>query len=310
MDTNGNFVDSIGVDYTIAEATQVPKWLITITDEMIAQTAVAATVIMDGAIEAVSDGVATPVVSMANDLIKLTAQTLTFVVDHSNAILATAFLIQDDGGRTNFVGVVSHSMARAIYSYYQTLMGPDPDTSLTFDDNAFFEVLGLSSYWDTSTLKHCPFREVAVNGSSLRIYKPETTNLYAHGGAVVSFKLDLEVEGQPDEHLILIMTVDSRGRLFSVVGNIDVYIYDPYNAAPSSNVVTYDSNRNMIHVQPDGTTQIMTGFPNIAEAFKSAMTDAWNAYADHFMNDRTGVFLNLIQLATDVVDATDNAYSD
>jgi hypothetical protein len=82
MDLRGGFVDAISVSYEMADETQIPDWVITLTDGLIEVAADAAKVIADGAEIVLTDKVGVIATVETNEVIDLTAEALTFAVDH------------------------------------------------------------------------------------------------------------------------------------------------------------------------------------------------------------------------------------
>lgn len=310
MDNMGSFTNSITVTYTMGDATEIPDWLINLVDKTIDVASKAAIALLDGAEEVASEGLATPFLIEEDEMIEDIANALTFVVDHMNQILAAVFRLQDDGGTTYFPAVVSHCIARVINAYYQELCGADPGAPMSFSDQAFFDSLSLDNKWDTDILKNNPFRDVTLESYPYRIYQPENSFFYSHGGAISSLKLDSVNDGHPDDHMILQMSIDPQGRLFSVIGTYDVYSdYYPDNyTPPSSNVLTYNSARQMIRIHPDGTVENLD-YDNLAHAYRGVMQDviAWYeepANGGMIFSDQ---LTTMLDLGVDVIEAVEAA---
>ena len=280
MDMHGGFVDSIQVTYQMADATQIPDWLIKLTDGVIDLASDAAKVIADGAEIVITDGVGVVATVEVNKVIDFTADALTFAVDHLNTVLSAVFTYQDDGGTTNFPAEVSHAIARLILAYYQELFGKDTNPAMTFSETAFLSALGRTG-WDTS--KHNPSAPFSQGGYSFRAYFPDNSFLYAHGGAISSVKIDAVTSDQKDDHLVLQAAYAPDGRLFSVAGAVDIFSRsqpDGYQS-PASGLILYNSDGQMIQITQDGTVTPLS-YASLEDAFvallKAALDDAQSTW--------------------------------
>ncbi|HWK89055.1 MAG TPA: hypothetical protein VNP72_03645 [Longimicrobium sp.] len=252
MDFQGDFLQSIQVNYDIAGAPQVPDWMIKLVDGAIDVADIAAKAIADGAEIVISDGAGVIATVPTNKVIDITAKALTFCVDNVNTVLKGMFKLQDNGGTMYFSAVASHSIARLVRAYYEELFGPDQTPGLSFSDQAFLTGMGVSK-WSTSGY-HNPYVEFNQGSFPYRCFAPDNSFLYARGGAVSSFALGASTSGEKDDHLILQATYDPKGRVFSVAAAMDVFMMkdvDGYEA-PTCGVVTYNADRELIHITPGG----------------------------------------------------------
>ena len=285
MNLDGDFTESIQVTYDMADATQIPDWVINLIDDAIDDAADAACVIADGAEIVVTDGIGVIATIETDELIEKTAKALTFCIDHLNTVLGAIFKFQEDGGTTNFAAAVSHSIARMILAYYQELFGPDTNAALRFDQNAFLNSFIDDDTWpayDTSwqTDKHTPYFVFNDNlHRGFTAYCPDTTFLYAKGGAVTSVKVDRMDIGGDDDHLVLQAAYDPNGNLFSVAGAIDIFqlagLSDDY-VAPASGVLTYNADGQMVHITPQDGTISVVNYSSLADAWHDKMSNALN----------------------------------
>lgn len=282
MNLRGDFVDSIKVEYTMADATQIPDWLIKIIDGAIDVADDAAKVLADGAEIVITDGVGVVATVEVNEVIDFTAKLLTFCVDHINTVLNAIFTYQDDGGTMNFSAITSHAIARAVLAYNQELFGKDDGTTLHFSESSFLNGLGKSG-WNSSDPKHNPYVNFTHSDYNYRAYYPDNTFFYANGGALSSVKIDAVTSVQKDDHLILQATFDPQGRLFSVVGSIDLFSrkHDDNYTAPASGVLTYNENRQMVHIAQDGTVSNVN-YNSLEDAYADKMRTALSSTANEF----------------------------
>lgn len=283
MDFSGDFVEKIQVTYDIANATQIPDWVINLTDKAIWVAEQGAKVLFDSAVIVITDGIGTVATIEINKVIKYTAKALTFCVDHLNFVLGAVFKLQDDGGRTNFPAIVSHSIARLVLAYYQELYGKDTNTPLTFVENAYFDGLKSNNSWDDS--KHSLFVLFKENNRNYRSYFPDNTFLYARGGAVSSVKIDSIENNEKDDHLVLQAIFTPKGALFSVAGCMDIFSvknssdYTP----PASGVLARNSEGKIIHIeQGQEEFTVLENYDSIESAYADMMKKALEANATQF----------------------------
>lgn len=301
LDRDGNFVDTIQVTYSIASATQIPEWAVKVMDLGIKAGKSAAKTFFDGAVIVVTDGVGVVFTVEINKVIDFTAMLLTFCVDHMNTVLNAAFVYQDDGGTMNFSAVVSHIIARAVKSYNLEALG-QVSSSLKFDKDEFQEALGKSSWHDDD--KHTRYLNYKSDGENYRVYKPETTLLYANGGAVISCKIDAITNNQKDDHLILQAVFDPSGHLFSAMGAVDIFSrnHDDGYTAPASGVVTFDQTGQMVHITQDKTITPIS-YNDLDSAYADLMLKDLQAKDSSFDLDLDDQQLNLVEVSQDVLKA-------
>lgn len=301
MDFQGNYTDQIQVTYEMQDASQIPDWLIKIIDGAIDVAADAAKIIADGAEIVLTDGVGVVATVETDKLIDYTAKAITFCVDHLNTVLNAVFTYQDDGGTMNFPAVVSHSIARLVLAYYEELYGPDTNVIEAFNDTAFLNSIGVDS-WNTS--KHNPYVEFSKNGYDYRSYCPDNTFYYAQGGSLSSVKIDAITDNQKDDHLIMQTVFDPSGRLFSIVGSIDLFSrnHDDDYTAPASGVLTYNDQGQMIHIAQDKTITTVN-YATLEDAYSDKMSQALTDTASTFDIDVTDQQKNLVDASLSVLAA-------
>lgn len=301
MDFYGNFTKQISIRYDMANAAQIPDWVIKLIDGAIDVAAKTAKLIADGAEIVITDGVGVVATVETNKLIDYTAKALSFCVDHVNSVLAAAFKLQDDGGTTYFPAIVSHSIARLVQAYYQELYGTDTNRKMDFNQGAFFAALDAKT-WDES--KENPFVEFSYNTYTYRAYFPDNSFLYAHGGAVSSVKVDAVTGQEIDDHLILQAGLDPNGRLYSVVGCMDIFLlrsFDGYSA-PTSGVLTYDASGQMVQISKDGSVTPIH-YNSLAEAYLDLMYQAWETTRTTYNFDSTQQQAGLVNASSHVLAA-------
>ena len=307
MSLHGDFVDRIHVTYDMASATQIPDWAIKLIDGTIEATKYAAIAIADGAEIVLTDGIGVVAVVETNKLIEYTAKALTFCVDHMNIVLGAVFKFQSDGGATNFPAIVSHSIARLVLAYYRELYGPDSNTPLRFVDGSFLSAFGANS-WDNS--KHNPCVTFEQGNYSFRSYYPDNTFFYARGGALSTVKIDAITDYQKDDHLVLQVVFDPQGRLFSVVGCIDIFMVKDVTdyTAPASGVLTYNADRQIIHLtQGREEVTVLSGYQSLESAYAYMMKKALNDTAAEYGISITGQQITLVDASVKVLAAINAA---
>ena len=177
-----------------------------------------------------------------------------------------------------FPAAVSQCIARSILAYYQELFGQDTNPIQKFNETNFLTTIGVQN-WNTS--KHNPYAEFDLElvkhsipeSYTYRSYYPDYTFLYAQGGAIISAKVDAVTDYRKDDHLTLQVTFDPKGRLFSIIGSIDLFdrIHDKGYTPPTSGLLTYNDQGQIIRVSQGGK-QIF-GYDSLI-----------NAYIDQFRN--------------------------
>ncbi|MFK7786439.1 MAG: hypothetical protein AB8B56_15065 [Crocinitomicaceae bacterium] len=295
MNGDGRFVDSIKVSYTMAEATQIPDWMITIIDDAIEVASVGAMAIADGAEIVLTDGVGVVATVETDELIEDIADALTFCVDHLNAVLNAVFKLQDDGGAMNFAAVVSQCISRTVLAYYQELFGPDENTVYWRSSDRFLDSLSqnssltdVDSSWNTS--KHTQYVTFTYDDTDdeYRSYLPDASFFYAKGGSVLSTKIDYVDSLSKDDHLISQAIFDPKGELFALIGNIDLYdgSSDDDYKAPTSGVLTYNADSEMIHITKDDdgndTITVLTDESSLESAYASMLSASLTATGSDF----------------------------
>jgi len=301
MDYRGDFVDQIQVVYTMADASQIPDWLIKIIDGTIDLADDAAKALADGAEIVITDGVGVVATVETNEVIDFTAKVLTFCVDHLNTVLNAVFTYQDDGGTMNFPAAVSHGIARCVLAYHQELFGKE-SSSMSFDESSFLSAFGKSS-WNTD--KHNPSVSFTESDYDYRAYFPDNSFFYANGGALSSVKIDAVTGAEKDDHLILQAAFDPHGRLFSVVGSIDLFSrsHDDGYTAPASGVLTYNDNGQMILITQGGTVSNVS-YASLADGFADQLRAALDDVTDVTVTDQQR---GLVDAALKVLSAIDSA---
>lgn len=305
MDLRGGFVDRIQVTYDMADAAQVPEWVIRITDGIIDASADAAKVIADGAEIVVSDGVGVVATVETDEIIDYTAEALTFCIDHLNTVLKAIFTFQDNGGTMYFSAVVSHAIARLVQAYYQELYGPDGNAKMGFNESAFLSALGASKW--VSGGKHNEYVEFTQGSHPYRAFKPDNSFLYAHGGAVSSVCLGAVTDDAKDDHLTLQATYAPDGSLFSVAGAIDIFLpreVDGYQA-PASGVITRNSGGEMVRIV-DGTVTVIH-YDSLTAAYSDLMASALTSTASTFDLDISDQQRTLVNASITVLNGMTNA---
>jgi hypothetical protein len=304
MDFHGNFTDEIKVDYDMADATQIPHWAVELIDGVIDATAEAAKLIADGAEIVLTDGVGVVATVDTDKLIDYTAKAITFCVDHLNTVLSAAFAYQDDGGTMNFPAVVSHSIARLVLAYYEELFGPDANVVETFGDSNFLRSLGIDN-WNNS--KHNPYVEFSTVGYDYRSYYPDNTFYYAQGGSLSSVKIDAITNNEKDDHLIMQTEYDPNGVLFSIIGGIDLFsrTHDDDYKAPTSGMITYNDQKQMVHISEDKTITVLTAYSSLADAYEDKMSAALIDTAGNFGITLTDQQKGLVNASLLVLSATE-----
>jgi len=278
MDLNGGFVDKIQVTYDIASATQIPEWAIKLIDGAIEAAKYGAMAIADGAVIVLTDGIGVVATVEINRLIKYTAQGLTFCVDHLNIVLGAVFKFQSDGGTAYFPAIVSHGIARLVLAYYQELYGPDRNDLMRFEQQRFFNALGVDGWVSQKDkLKHNPFVEFDEKGYAYRSYYPDNTFFYARGGALSSVKVDAITDNRIDDHLVMQAIFDPHGKLFAVAGCIDIFSVKSISnyVDPTSGVFAYNAEGKIIHVTQGGeeVTEVQ-GYGSLEEAYADSLKNA------------------------------------
>jgi hypothetical protein len=280
MDFTGTFLDQIKVTYTMADASQIPDWVIKIIDGAIDVAADTAKVIADGAEIVITDGVGVVATLETDELIQDAADALTFCIDHLNTVLATIFKYQDNGGTMYFSSIVSHSIARLILAYYQELFGTDNNRRLSFNEHNFLTPLGDSN-WTSG--KSNPYADFTQNNYSYRSFYPDNTFLYATAGAVSSVCVGANTSNQKDDHLTMQATYDPHGNLFSVVGGMDIFLtknIDDY-VAPTSGVIMHNKSGQLVSVGSGGDITVING-SNIVDAYKAQLNASLDSTASQF----------------------------
>lgn len=302
MDFYGNFVDKVKVTYEMGDATQIPDWAIKLIDGAIDVADDIVKLIFDGTEIVLTDGVGVVATVETNKVIDYTAKALTFCVDHLNTVLKAIFTYQDDGGTMNFSAVVSHSIARLIKAYYQELYGSDTNPMMSFSSNTFLSNMGKSS-WDNS--KDTEFIEFSTNGYSYRSYKPDNSFYYAKGGAISTVKLDAITNISKDDHLILQTSYSPDGKLFSIIGSIDIFSRskDDDYVSPCSGVLMYNSDGQMVNIAQDGTITNVN-YASLQDAYADKMTKSLTANGNQFDIDITDNQKHLVDASLKVINAT------
>jgi hypothetical protein len=317
MDMEGNFVDSIKVEYTIQDATQVPDWMITMIDDAIEVGAAGAMALADGAEIVLTDGVGVVATIETDELIEDIADVLTFCVDHLNAVLSAIFKLQDDGGTMNFAAVVSQCISRTVLAYYQELFGPDQNTIYTMNSDQLIgglqsnsNLTNVSDSWDNS--KHTPFATFSLSSASdddYRAYLPDASFFYAQGGSMLTCKIDYMDSFSKDDHLILQTVFDPKGNLFAVMGSIDLYggsSSEDYKA-PSSGVLAYNDQRQMMHITKDDdgndVISVLSGYQTLEDAYGQMLSDSLTDTGTNFDITIETQQYNLVNASIEVIAA-------
>lgn len=318
MDYAGQFVDAIQVDYDLADATQIPDWMIKLLDDEIEAASIAAKIMADAIVDIIvdvaSEGAAVPLdpfIDKAIDKsIKVSAKALTFCVDHINFVLKAIFKLQDDGGTMYFAPLVGQSITRLVCAYYQTIFGAGP-TLKSFNGNAFLASICTPSLtngratWSTDGRKN-PYIEFDLagqnynsTGNDFRCYYPDATTIYANYGTVCSAKVVNLVNNEQDDYLILATAFDNQGNLVAVEGSIDIYatVYPSGYQAPATGALLRDkSGQIWKYLNESNASPVPLNYPDLYTAFKTEMKNALNQVP-------TGVFLEPTNQQRALVDA-------
>jgi hypothetical protein len=307
MDFKGDFVDHIEVTYNMGNSAEIPAWVIKLVDGAIDVASDAAKVLADGAEIVITDGVGVVATVETDKLIDYTAKALTFCVDHLNTVLKAIFKFQDDGGTMYFSAIVSHSIARMVLAYYQELYGTDTNTKMTFDTSAFLGQLGASAWG--SPARNNPYVEFTQGSYAYRAFYPDNTFLYARGGAVSSVKVTAVTNNQKDDHLTLQATYDPHGNLFSICGAVDLFLLRVASGyeAPVSGVVTYNADREMVHITEGGGSITVIHYDSLEAAYKDIMTQALTSTASTFDIDLSSQQRALIDASVTVLNGMTSA---
>lgn len=310
MDTQGYFSDQIKISYDMNDtgAYQIPDWVIKIVDKGIDAAADEAMEICDGAEIVLTAGAGVELVIPTDIAIEVGAQLLTFGVDHINTVIEKLFGLSDDGGTMYFSAVPSHAIVRLIYAYMQELYGASSGQLVRFDGSAFLSYFGKS--WSDG--KNNPYFNFTNGGKNYRSYYPDNSSGYSKMGLLSSVKIDAINDNDKDDHLVLVTTFDSRGKLFSVQGSIDIYgapddddDEDDY-IAPSTGTICYDKNGHVVSVTKDSITPL-SNYTTVEAAWKDQMQTALNnvGYVDH--NNFSAALNNLVNAAYQVLMGTEAA---
>lgn len=284
MDLKGNFTDEIQVNYRMAKATHIPKWAIKIADIEVNLLADVVASILEGVDIVVTDGAGIFGEAELDEIVELVANAVTFCIDHSNALFKFMFVIQDDGGTMNFPAVVSHGIARIIYATYQEIFGHNPSSANSFDQTTFIQVLGGDS---GDRFKDSANTNFLFNAYNYRAYIPDVSYFYGSGGALISLKIDANTDGEKDDHVIVQMTFDPQGQLYSILGTVDLFLddYEDGYLAPTSGliVLTVDGNlKQILKDQHGNTTYALLDYDSIEDAYADLIQTSIDSTARNY----------------------------
>jgi hypothetical protein len=271
MDYEGNFVETIKVHYDMADAAQVPDWMITLTTELAIPVAAAATkLIADAAITAISGGTAAAASPIVNKSIDLAAKALSFCVDHINFVLKAIFKLQDDGGSMYFAPIVGQSIPRLVNAYYKTILGAGSN-KLSFSGNGFLGYCGKTS-WINDNNRRNPYIKFTQRGYDYECCYPDATILYNSYGALCAAKIIAATNLQQDDYLVVQAGFDDKGNILLLEGSSNIYAlkYPSGYSAPTTGVLV-KAKDGAIWKCVKGTDPVKTSYTNLFTAFQTEM---------------------------------------
>ena len=121
-------------------------------------------------------------------------------------------------------------------------------------------------------------------------------------------KIDAVTNDSKDDHLTMQAAYAPNGRLFSVVGSIDIFDRsqpDDYQS-PTSGLVMYNSSGQMVQILQDGTVNVIS-YGSLEDAFvallKQSLTDSKTTYGTNVTDHQT----TLVDAARKVLGAIGSA---
>ena len=307
MDLKGNFIDEIQVNYRMAHATHIPKWVIRIVDLEVNLIADIIAGIVADVDFVITDGFGELLFGEAGpeEVVGLVADMVTFCIDHANALFKFMFVIQDDGGTMNFPAVVSHGIARTIFSCYQEIFGHDPRPVLDFN---WEEVTNALDGDRGDILKYSQNTNFQLNGFPFRIYFPDISYFYGSSGALLSLKLDANTDGEKDDHVFLQMTFSPEGHLYSILGTVDFFLddYQDGYVAPTSGLITLNTEGELYQFTKDdqgNTTQTPIDYSSIEDALADLLQGSIDSTATRYGFQLSDQQQNLVGATSEVIEA-------
>lgn len=306
IDTAGKFNGQITVSYDMSDgAYHVPQFILDLIDDGIDDLAEEIAVYLDGAEIVLTDGVGFELVIPTDAFIYGAAELLTTCVNHTNDLIDYLFGLTDDGGTMYFQCIVGQAIARLSTAYYQELFYGANTDLLSFNENAFLNQFGQTS-WQTD--KNNPYVNFSNNGSSYRSYFPDNTFCYSKAGLVSSVKIDAINDNAKDDHLIMFAVFDPTGKLFSVQGGIDIYgapddsdDTDNYTA-PNSGIIAYNNQGQIVQITNKSTVTVLN-YDSLEDAYKAKMQAALSNVQYVDTSNFSDALNNVVNASCEVLDA-------
>lgn len=254
MDKTGNLVGTIRVSYTMSSAEAVPDWAIEMADVAIDAGEEALKLIVDLSEEAITEGLGTAAVPIINKTIEYSAEALTFIVDHINALSKAIFILEENGGTVYFPSMVAHSIHRLMTAFVQTnaelgdsAQAPTTAT-MSFDhDGLPGRLPGGDDSWQSGEHadQYCMFwNTIDGDTDNYRVWGPQVSYGYGGTGLFVACKIDNMLTTK-DDHMALNVAFDAAGNIIALQGSLFYHRSsgDSFQQ-PSSGLIAWSNTEN------------------------------------------------------------------
>ncbi len=215
-------VEAAGITWELGGLKKIPDWV-----EKLGAAAVGVTADLIAAL--LSDGAA---LVEYKDIYKEASDDVKLICDAWN-YFANIVNNYDDGGRLNFIAVVTHNLNKLCSSMKITPAPKAPGNTISFSLDEFSSGMGIS--WNDSDHDHnaMVYEETFDNDKSkYRTWKQDSSVFRGQAGIYVTTKVDHIRGDDYDDHIIIMMAFSSNGTLIAAQAAVQFNEIDPKREKP------------------------------------------------------------------------------
>jgi len=214
-------VEAASITWESGSLPTIPPWA-----EKVAAAAVGGTVALIS--DLLSDGVALPA---DKEIYKEASDDVKMICDAWNHF-ANLVNNYDDGGRLNFIAVVTHNFNKLSSSMKVTPPPATPSNTISFSLAKFSAGMGFP--WTDSGDNAMLYDEsYEGNSSKYRTWKQDSSVFRCQAGLYVTTKVDHIRKDDYDDHIIIMLAFSSNGTLIAAQAAVQFNEFDPKREKPA-----------------------------------------------------------------------------
>jgi hypothetical protein len=211
--------------------------------------------------------------AVATDVTTLAVSTAIDVSFQLSGKLATYLeKLTDDGGRAYFSDVIAHAFSRLQTAFLDAAKGKQ-DPLLKFSFSNFKDAISPSH----KTTKSGKAVEYYTASDDYRSWQQDYTVSYGSQGMMISGKIDRIRDQDTDDHILIMVNCGSDGLVKSAQCSITMEDENTISVP----AVTYDSDGQLVQVDPSTKTMKSRSESTIFKAFQNCVNEALQEQPDY-----------------------------